>query len=189
MEGRPGRPQCPRRAGGVRMEDTLGLARAILGATPRRWIELAETVPPALFGRPAAPGEWSAHDCLRHIVDTERLVFPQRVGFLLRGEDFPAFDPDAEGTKPGASADARGLAREFGRLRAASLEVLSRVGPDDLGRKARHRELGMVSLGELINEWAGHDLMHTVQAERAIMQLFIAGCGPWKTYFSDHVAG
>ncbi len=171
------------------MEDTLGLARAILGSTPRRWIELAETVPAELFGRPAAPEEWSAHDCLMHIVETERFVFTQRVGFLLRGEDFPAFDPDAAGTTPGTAADARGLAREFDRLRAASLEVLSRVRPADLGRKARHQELGIVSLGELINEWAGHDLMHTVQGERAMLQVFIAGCGPRRKYFSDHIAG
>jgi hypothetical protein len=33
---------------------------------------------------------------------------------------------------------------------------------------------------------AGHDLMHTVQAERALMQPFIAGCGPWQPYCADH---
>ncbi len=171
------------------MEDTLGLVRAILGSTSRRWIELADTVPAERFGRRPAPGEWSAHDCLRHLVDTERFVFPQRVGYLLRGEDFPAFDPDADGTSPAGSPDPRDLAREFGRLRAESLDVLSRVDPGDLGRKAMHQELGIVSLGELINEWAGHDLMHTVQGERAILQVFIAGCGPWRKFFADHIAG
>ncbi|MBP2677512.1 MAG: DinB family protein, partial [Deltaproteobacteria bacterium] len=49
-----------------------------------------------------------------------------------------------------------------------------------------HQELGVVTLGEMIHEWAGHDLMHTVQGERAILQPFIDGCGPWKRYFSDH---
>jgi hypothetical protein len=29
--------------------------------------------------------------------------------------------------------------------------------------------------------------MHTVQGERAILQPFIEGCGPWKPYFADHV--
>lgn len=41
--------------------------------------------------------------------------------------------------------------------------------------------------GEMVNEWAGHDLNHTVQAERAIMQPFVRGCGPWQKYFSDHL--
>jgi hypothetical protein len=43
-------------------------------------------------------------------------------------------------------------------------------------------------MGELIHEWAGHDLMHTVQGERAILQPFIEGCGPWMPYFADHAA-
>jgi hypothetical protein len=38
------------------------------------------------------------------------------------------------------------------------------------------------------SEWAGHDLMHLVQAERAVMQAFIPGSGPWRRYFSDHDA-
>ena len=41
-------------------------------------------------------------------------------------------------------------------------------------------ELGVVSLRELLNEWAAHDMMHIVQAERAIMQPFIAASGPWR---------
>jgi hypothetical protein len=35
-------------------------------------------------------------------------------------------------------------------------------------------------------EWSALDLMHTVQGERALLQPFIDGCGPWKRYFSDH---
>ena len=101
------------------MEDTLGMVLSVLESTPRRWIHLAETISPELLRRPAAPKEWSAHECLQHMVDTERMVFPRRIGY----------------------------------------------------------------------RWAGHDLMHTVQGERAIMQVFIDACGPWKKYFSDHVAG
>jgi len=72
-------------------------------------------------------------------------------------------------------------------LRAESLQALSRIELGDLGRKARHQELGIVTMGEMVNEWAGHDLNHTVQAERAIMQPFVRGCGPWQKYFSDHL--
>jgi hypothetical protein len=54
--------------------------------------------------------------------------------------------------------------------------------------QARHQELGIVCLNELLHEWAAHDLMQTVQAERALLQPFIQGCGPWQSYFEDHVA-
>ena len=158
----------------------------VLESTPQRWIQLASTLPPELFHRRPAPKEWSAHDCLRHIVDTERAVFPPRIGHLLRGEDFPAFNPDEEeGGSPGNITPIES-AKEFARLRAESLALLSKVGEGDLSRTARHQELGMVTLGEMVHEWAGHDLMHTVQGERALLQPFIDGCGPWKRYFSDH---
>ncbi len=169
--------------------DMLKNVLSVLRSTPRRWIHLADTIPPDLFKRPPKPGEWSAYECLGHLVETERMVFPARLGHLLRGEDFPAFDPDAEGAKRGGDASLHDLSREFERLRSKSIRLLSHVRAEELGRKARHQELGMVTLGEMVNEWAGHDLMHTVQGERAILQVFIEGCGPWKKYFSEHAIG
>jgi len=159
----------------------------VLETTPLRWLQLASMLPPELLQRKPAPKEWSAYDCLRHIVDTERSVFPPRVGYLMRGEDFPAFNPDEEGKGRGRDLPPIELAAEFARLRAESLALLSKVGEGDLKRTARHQELGTVTLGEMIHEWAGHDLMHTVQGERAVLQPFIDGCGPWKRYFSDHI--
>jgi len=72
-------------------------------------------------------------------------------------------------------------------LRAGSLRLLAGVGAADLRRTAAHPELGSVTLDQMVHEWAAHDLMHTVQAERALMQPFIDGCGPWREYFLDHV--
>ena len=57
---------------------------------------------------------------------------------------------------------------------------------NDLSCTARHSDLGIVTLEELLHEWAAHDLMHTVQAERAILQPLILGSGPWRSYFKDH---
>jgi hypothetical protein len=163
------------------------LVLPVLETTPQRWIQLAERVPPGLFQRKPAPSEWSAYDCLQHIVDTESSVFPARVGCLLRGEGFPAFHPEEERQDPRRNITPIELAAEFARLRTGSLAMLSKVAEGDLSRTARHQELGMVTLGEMLHEWAGHDLMHTVQGERALLQPFIEGCGPWKRYFSDHV--
>lgn len=170
------------------MSDLLVWARSILVTTPKRWTELTATLPPALLSMPAAPGEWSALECLQHLVDTERMVFPLRVNYLLAEQDFPAFDPDSQGSTPVAAQSPADLAAELARLRIASLAIFDTVTNADLGKRARHQELGLVTLSELIHEWAGHDLMHTVQAERALLQPFIRGCGPWLPYFADHVA-
>ena len=161
-------------------------ARTVLSTTPARWISLAGELPDELFSLPPAAGEWSALECLQHLVDTERSVFPPRVTYLLAEQDFPAFDPDSQGTPPQAGQSPADLAAEFQRLRTEGLSRLDGVGTADLGKKARHAELGMVTLSELLHEWAAHDLMHTVQAERALMQPFIQGSGPWQVYFRDH---
>ncbi len=169
------------------MEDTMEFVLSVLKTTPQRWIHLAETIPIEIFQRAPAPKEWSAHECLQHIFDTEKMVFPARVGYLLRGEDFPAYDPDAAGMKPTINMTSIELGKGFRQLRSKSIKLLSSIKHNDLNKKARHQELGVVSLGEMINEWAGHDLTHTIQGERAIMQLFINACGPWKPYFADHI--
>ena len=173
------------------MHDVLTAARRLLETTSPRWTHLAASVPADLFALPPAPGQWSALDCLQHLVDAERSVFPARVRALLAGQDFAAFHPDSQGTQPAARGAAPGaeLAAEFAVLREGGLALLATLTPADLPRQARHQELGLVSLSELVHEWAGHDLMHTVQAERALMQPFIQGCGPWQSYFRDHVAG
>ena len=54
-------------------------------------------------------------------------------------------------------------------------------------RRVRHQELGPVTLREMLSEWAAHDLNHTVQAERALIQPFLLECGPWIAYFKDHL--
>ena len=99
---------------------------------------------------------------------------------------FASYDPDAESTPLAADADLAALAEHHAVLRAESLALLGTVTETDLERTARHAELGEVTLGELLNEWAAHDLMHIVQAERAVMQTFIPSSGPWRPFFVDH---
>jgi DinB superfamily len=170
------------------VDDLVQRACTVLATTPARWLTLTESLPADLLTRAPAPGEWSAAQCLRHLLDTERGVFSARVRAILAGQDFAAFDPDTQGSTDTAHAPHE-LAAEFARLRSASLDELARLTPEDLPRTARHSELGVVTLGQLMHEWAAHDLMHTVQAERALMQPFIVGSGPWRSYFADHDVG
>jgi hypothetical protein len=164
---------------------TLEAIRAVLQTTPARWQALAAQLPPALLERPAAPGEWSAMDCLRHLLDLETRVFPARLRALLAGEEFPAAgDPVAD-----AGATPADLAAAFARRRAANLDLLDGLQPADLDRAITHPQLGRVTVGNLVHDWAAHDLMHTVQAERAVLQPFLPGTGPWRYFFADHDLG
>jgi hypothetical protein len=162
----------------------IAMVKAVLSTTPARWLSLTETLSIDLLTRSPAPAEWSAVECLYHLLDTET-IFPVRLRALLTGRPIVAFDPDTEGTKK-SDQDPVHLSHKFADMRRASLEVMNLVTIQDLPLTAEHSELGVVTLGELLHEWAAHDLTHTVQAERALMQPFIVGSGPWRSYFRDH---
>jgi hypothetical protein len=166
------------------MIDSLTRIRAILTTTPLRWSQLVATVPDDLLRARPAPMEWSALECLQHLLDTERQVFPVRLQALRHERDIPAFDPEQEGTQDTAEQSASALAADFAQLRATNLAALVKVSAAEFGKRAEHSELGMVTLGELLHEWAAHDLDHTIQAERALMQPFIRASGPWQPYFA-----
>jgi len=166
------------------MDNVLLHVRAVLSTTPMRWQQLVETIPSELLNRPPAPQEWSAFACLQHLLATERLFFPVRVRNFLAGEkELATYDPDTQGN-PHAGRTAAELVAEFTTLRAESLSLVATITEADLMRTARHSELGSAALRDILHGWGAHDLDHTIQAERALMQPFIAGSGPWRRYFS-----
>ncbi len=167
------------------MNTLLEDVQAVLSTTPERWQRLVSTLPIDLLTRPPAAGEWSALNCLQHLVEAERHLFPVRLHAFLIGQDFSDFDPQ----KPHPDLDAQTpeqLAAGFARYRQESLALLNQVKDGDLGRTVQHPKLGTVTLAEMLHTWAAHDLMHTVQAERALMQPFMLGCGGWRAFFRDH---
>jgi hypothetical protein len=168
------------------MPDLLAQVRSMLAATPDRWTALARAEASLLVRQPE-PGEWSAVQALQHVVDTEVGVFRARVLAIRDGaESFPGYNPDAEGHVDHPEGTAAELAARLAPLRAESLAVLDTVTEADLAKTSRHAELGIVTMTEFLNEWAAHDTMHLVQAERALLQAFIPGSGPWRSYFVDH---
>jgi uncharacterized damage-inducible protein DinB len=166
------------------MTDVLEMVTSVLVTTPARWLNLTETLPAELLNRPPAVGEWSAMECLIHLLDTEH-IFPARVQAIMAGRAFPGFDPDTQGTKH-VTASPEHLAKAFADMRQSSLAVLQSVTPGDFKRTGEHSELGIVTMHQLLHEWAAHDLNHTIQAERAVMQPFIEHSGPWRFFFQDH---
>ena len=167
------------------MNTLVKQVHAVLSTTPERWQRLVNSLPIDLLSRPPAAGEWSALNCLQHLVDAERRNFPVRFRAFLTGQDFGAFDPN----QPHADLDVQTpeqLAAMFAQYRQESLALLEQVKNGDLERTVQHPQFGTVTLAQMLHTWAAHDLMHTVQAERALMQPFMLGCGPWRVFFRDH---
>jgi uncharacterized damage-inducible protein DinB len=162
--------------------------QAVLSTTPERWQRLVSTLPADLLARPPAEGEWSAFNCLQHLLTAERLVFLPRFQAFFTGQAFIDFDPNAQHGDSAAQTPEQ-LVAEFVHRRQESLALLAQVKDGDLKRTAQHPKFGTVTLGQLLHTWAAHDLNHTVQAERALIQPFMLGSGPWRSFFRDHEIG
>jgi uncharacterized damage-inducible protein DinB len=169
----------------VRVTDVLDSARRLLSTTAGRWQNLVEAAPEGLLQRPPAAGEWSAADCLSHLLLTERTVFGERLRAILEGRDMVIFDPK-EAHDPQPERTPLEVAAALAAERGENLAVLRGLAPPDLERSSRHPQYGMVPLHVVLNTWTAHDLQHTVQAEEALMQSFIPGTGPFRYRFADH---
>jgi hypothetical protein len=52
---------------------------------------------------------------------------------------------------------------EFVATRARWMKLIETVTPEQAGRQGKHFTLGSISIGELLHEWAFHDLGHVRQ--------------------------
>ena len=116
------------------------------------------------------PGEWSANECVGHLIEAERRGFAGRIRHILSvSADRPPVHLD--GWDPPAVAEARRddlrsgseLAVEFEGLRADSLELLRGLRASDLERAGVHPEVGLLRVDELLGEWVHHDRNHVRQ--------------------------
>jgi DinB family protein len=119
--------------------------------------------------RPEA-GEWSANECVGHLIEAERRGFAGRIRHILSvSANRPPVHLD--GWDPPAVAEARRddlrsgseLAAEFEALRADSLELLRSLRASDLERAGDHPEVGLLRVDELLGEWVHHDRNHVRQ--------------------------
>jgi hypothetical protein len=115
------------------------------------------------------PGEWSANECVGHLIEAERRGFAGRIRHILGGA--PGSTVELEGWDPPAVAQARAddrragaeLAAEFDALRADSVRLVRRLDQADLGRAGLHPEVGLLRVDELLGEWVHHDRNHVRQ--------------------------
>jgi hypothetical protein len=119
-----------------------------------------------------APGEWSANECIGHLIEAERRGFAGRIRVILEATTAqPDLPPDLEAWDPPAVAaarrdderDGRELAAEFAALRADGIALVRTLQPSDLDRAGRHPEVGELRIGELLGEWVHHDRNHVRQ--------------------------
>ena len=159
-------------------------AIAMLGKTPGILNTLLRDAPLELLQWKPAPDRWSISEVLAHLADIEQL-YADRVRRMM-AENSPALQRYDQSR---ASEYSRGLpAEQLARLttvRAGIVAFLKSVPSSAGTRTGVHSELGTITLAQLLNEWAGHDLGHLRQiAELYRAQAFYPHSGPFQKYSS-----
>ncbi|SPF46564.1 conserved hypothetical protein [Candidatus Sulfopaludibacter sp. SbA4] len=132
----------------------------------RRGAELLAVVLTGVFGEEEefalAPGKWSIRQIVAHLADAE-LVGAHRFRQVI-AEDDPtliAYDQDRwTANLDYARRKPKQSLETFRRIRAENYELLKALPETAFARAGNHSERGRVTLGELLEEYAGHAESH-----------------------------
>ena len=113
-----------------------------------------------------APGRWSIAEVLEHLSHVEGHGFRSRVDDML-AQSVPELKEynqevfDAAGQYSGR--DVEDSFDHWEDQRETNVEYLRTLTPDILARTGMHEKLGLITVSDLLNEWAFHDLGHIRQ--------------------------
>ncbi|MGD0771467.1 MAG: DinB family protein [Candidatus Solibacter sp.] len=132
-----------------------------------------------------APGRFSVGEVLAHLSHTEGHCFRARVDRFLSAEspEIESYDPQHylelfRNMNPEDAFD------HFEEQRETNIEVLRELPPGSGERKAVHPEVGPITLAQMLNDWALHDLGHIRQiAELVRARKYLAGAGPLGEFY------
>ena len=164
------------------MEQTLSL----LTRTPAVLDALLRGLPELWTHRNEGADSWTAFDVVGHLIHGEKTDWIPRTRMILAfGESRPfvPFDRLAQ-QRDSAGKSLPQLLDEFAELRAQNLRELAALNltEEDLARRGRHPELGVVTLAELLATWAVHDLTHLHQLSRIMAHQYREQVGPWSAF-------
>ena len=144
------------------LEDVL----AILASTPEKVRrEIRDLSPRQLKTRPP-PDKWSVQEILAHLDDVEEVGMRARVAAMIE-QDRPTllpFDQEARVVEMKYNKkDPLASLAHLTRQRRANVKWLRTLRPAQLTRRGVHQKVGEITAGEMIHEWAFHDLGHLKQ--------------------------
>src|SRR3954453_20647983 len=127
-----------------------------------------------------ATDRFSIAEVLAHLSHSEGHCYRMRVDRFL-AEDLPEFESDdaqmyLDLYKNGDPEEDFG---HFEDQRETNIELLRGLPAEAGLRKAKHRAAGEITLGQMLHEWALHDLGHIRQiAELVRAGKYLSGAGP-----------
>lgn len=140
----------------------------VMRATPERLAGILSRLSAAQIANPPAPGKWSVREILCHIADCE-VAWAWRLRQTY-GEPHPTLQPFEQDAWArayrGSSYTFEAAWGTWKVLRAWNLSLLDTLSEGDKMRPARHPELGELTLWNIVEIAAGHDLHHLSGLEK-----------------------
>ncbi len=135
-----------------------------------------------------AMDRWSISEVLAHLADTEVVAFRDRIQAMVQQESprLEFYDQNAT-YAAGKYSGGKPLEylKQFCHERDRSLSLLRYLSAEALSRTGVHSELGSITVGHVMNEWAFHDLGHIRQiAELFRARAYYPGIGPFQRYYT-----
>jgi hypothetical protein len=130
---------------------------------------------------------WSIGEVLAHLADVEVVGFRERVQKMLdeKNPTLHNYDQNAAYKSGKYAGKAREHLKQFCHERDRTLSWLRYLPAGDIGRAGEHEEVGRVTIGQFLNEWACHDLGHIRQiAELYRARAFYPFIGTFQRYYS-----
>ena len=165
--------------GVAQLEATAGILRALLDGVTA---EQTQWKP--------APDRWSIAEVLEHLSHVEGHGFRSRVE-RMASEDNPVFEAyDQLAFAAGgqySGRDAEDSFAHFEEQRDDNIVYLKSLPLSAASRTASHELIGAITLAQLLNEWAFHDLGHIRQiAELVRVIRYWPHMGPFRTFYQVH---
>jgi hypothetical protein len=113
-----------------------------------------------------APGEWSANECVGHIIEADRRGFAGRIRRILDVDGVSEEGWDQVGVAAERRDHERTVAAildEFQTVREEGLALVGALRREDLSRHAIHARVGLLTVENLLHEWVFHDRNHIRQ--------------------------
>lgn len=176
------------------MQHNLQDSIALLARTPATLDAFLRDLPETWTLRNEGEKTWCAFDIIGHLIHGERTDWMPRAKMILQFGESKAFEP-FDRLAQERESQGKSLAQlldEFARLRTENLNDLRALNlkPEDLAKRGRHPELGVVTLSQLLATWAAHDLTHLHQISRVMAYQYREAVGPWSAYLGVlHCAG
>ena len=133
-----------------------------------------------------APDRFSIAEVLAHLAHSEGQCYRMRLDRFL-AETRPEFEPDDAQMylELYKDADPENAFDQFEAQREDNVEYLRGLSAGAGNRVALHKEYGEITLSQMLNEWALHDLGHIRQiAELARAGRYAAGAGPMAASYN-----